>query len=461
MQLKNCDKYGTIIENNINHFLSMNIKQSIIFFPLFLISLFFVEISHGFFENNNKSDSQAESDKREFLEFASTIYDAIDEMYIEKLPVQKLKKNFASGFLHSLDPHSAYMTRQDIEDAEISSTGEFAGIGVEIISQDNAIQVVSAIEDTPAFKAGIQSGDYIVSIDGQSAIGMSLNQAVKKMRGKPGTDIVLTIVRDKETEPQDIRITRDIVRIIPVKHRMEGLYADIAYIRVTVFNEQTTPLVEEAFNELINQNPSLKGIILDLRNNPGGLMDEAIFLSDLFLDDGIIVTTRSRYEDDIIFDASSGDIADELPIIVLINGGSASASEIVAGALKYNYRGVVVGEKSFGKGSVQVIREFDDEEDGAIKITIARYYTPNNVSIQARGIEPNIVVKQMDISKKKASYTTHNESSLIDHLKSSAKYKENKIETNKDTEYYEDNQLSHAIDILYGIHYSDLKKTKG
>jgi carboxyl-terminal processing protease len=297
--------------------------------------------------------------------------------------------------LTSLDPHSSYLDRKNFDDMRVQTKGEFGGLGIEVTMENGLVKVVSPIDDTPAFRAGVQAGDMISHLDGDPVLGLTLSEAVEKMRGPVNTDILLTIRRG-EREPFEVAITRAVITIRSVRSRVEG---DIGYIRITTFNEQTYTGVEKAIKDISEEvGDKVSGFVLDLRNNPGGLLDQAISVSDAFLHQGEIVSTRGRNTDDAQrFNARAGDLAGGLPLVVLINGGSASASEIVAGALQDHRRAIVMGTKSFGKGSVQTIIPLSGH--GAMRLTTARYFTPSGRSIQAKGIDPDIAVAPAKIEE--------------------------------------------------------------
>ena len=335
-------------------------------------------------------------DPYELMELFGAVYDAVKTDYVEETDDQKLVEAAINGMLTSLDPHSGYMDAESYDDMETQTKGEFGGLGIEITADKGFVRVMSPIDDTPAFKAGLQTGDYITHIDGLSVAGLSLNDAVKKMRGKPGTEVTLTISR-QEKEPFDVTLKRAIIKVKPVKYEVKG---NVGYIRIVSFSETTADMTKKAVLELTKKigKDKIHGLILDLRNNPGGLLDQAVAVCDLFLDGGEIVSTRSRRpEDTMRFSAGKGDMTNGLPIVVIINEGSASASEIVSGALQDHHRALLVGLKSFGKGSVQTIRSIPGF--GGIRMTTARYYTPSGKSIQAKGIEPDIVIPRAKIEE--------------------------------------------------------------
>ncbi|MFO0513952.1 MAG: S41 family peptidase, partial [Rhodobacterales bacterium] len=313
--------------------------------------------------------------------------------YVEEVEPKDLIEAAINGMLTSLDPHSSYLPPDDFDDMQVQTRGEFGGLGIEVTQEDGFVKVVSPMDDTPAAAAGIQSGDFITHVNGESLMGLLLDEAVEKMRGPVGSEIVLTIVREGLADPFDVSIIRDTIKLTAVRSRVVG---DAIVLRVTTFNDQTYPNLEEGLNKSIAELggiDNVSGIVLDLRNNPGGLLNQAIKVSDAFLEKGEIVSTRGRNpQDGERFNATGGDLAQGKPMVVLINGGSASASEIVAGALQDHRRAVVVGTKSFGKGSVQTLVPL--RGDGAMRLTTARYYTPSGRSIQALGVSPDIVVKQ-------------------------------------------------------------------
>ena len=343
-----------------------------------------------------KEEKSTPKDPYMLMEMFGAIYNAVKTEYVEETDDQKLIESAIDGMLTALDPHSGFMDNESYAEMETQTKGEFGGLGIEVSSEKGFVRVVSPIDDTPAFKAGLQAGDYITHIDGLSVVGLSLNDAVKKMRGKVGTKITLTISR-KDAEPFDVTITRAIIKVKPVKYEAKG---DIAYVRIVSFSETTEKMTREAIEKLTKEigADKIRGILLDLRNNPGGLLDQAVGVSDLFLNSGEIVSTRSRKpEDTMRYSATKGDITNGLPIVVLINEGTASAAEIVSGALQDHHRALIMGLKSFGKGSVQTVRSIPGF--GGIRLTIARYYTPSGLSIQAKGITPDIVVPRAKIEE--------------------------------------------------------------
>ena len=363
-----------------------------------------------------------------------------------------------NGMLTSLDPHSSYLPPSDFDQMKVQTRGEFGGLGIEVTQEEGYVKVVSPIDDTPAFRAGIEAGDLITAVDGQSLLGLSLDEAVKLMRGPVGSEIVLTIFRETIEEPYDVTIIRDTIKPLVVRHRLEG---DTAYVRLTTFNDQTYRGLEKAIKEMTKEAGGIKninGFVLDLRNNPGGLLSQAIKVSDAFLDKGEIVSTRSKHKGEgDRFNAMRGDLAKGKPIVVIINGGSASASEIVAGALQDHRRAIILGTKSFGKGSVQTIMPL--QGNGAIRLTTSRYYTPSGRSIQAVGVVPDILVEprkasEDDENSKKTRSEASLRGSLTKELSETDKKRldEEEEKLNEKAKLQrEDYQLSYAIDLLRGF----------
>ncbi len=330
------------------------------------------------------------------LNLFGDVFERVRAEYVEEVTDEQLIENAINGMLTALDPHSSYLNRKNFQDMQVQTRGEFGGLGIEVTMENGLVKVVSPIDETPAFRAGLQPGDLITHLDGEPIMGLTINEAVEKMRGPVGTDIKLTVRRGAAAEPFDVTLTRAVVKVQSVRHRREG---DIGYIRITSFTEQTQSGLEKAIASLEQEiGENLKGFVLDLRNNPGGLLDQAVSVSDTFLDKGEIVSTRGReVEEGTRFNAKVGDLARKLPIVVLINGGSASASEIVAGALQDHRRAIVLGTQSFGKGSVQTIIPLPGH--GAMRLTTARYYTPSGRSIQQLGITPDIEVQPAKVEE--------------------------------------------------------------
>jgi carboxyl-terminal processing protease len=361
----------------------------------------------------------AAADTYRQLNLFGDIFERVRTHYVEKPDDAKLVESAINGMLNGLDPHSSYMDAKSFRDMQVQTRGEFGGLGIEVTMEDGLVKVVAPIDETPAAKAGVRAGDVITHLDDEAVQGLTLNQAVEKMRGPVNTKIRLKIMRKGNDAPIEIAITRDTIRVRSVRSNVDG--DDIGYVRITQFNEQTTDGLKKAITDIGNQisNDKIKGYVVDLRNNPGGLLDQAISVSDAFLERGEIVSTRGRDpEETQRFNARPGDLTKGKPVIVLINGGSASASEIVAGALQDHRRATLLGTRSFGKGSVQTIIPLGSG-NGALRLTTARYFTPSGRSIQAKGISPDIEVLQ-DVPeeiKARASTDTKGESSLRGHLK--------------------------------------------
>jgi carboxyl-terminal processing protease len=377
------------------------------------------------------------------LSIFNEVYNRVKNQYVEELTDKELVEKALNGMLQALDPHSSYMNEEVYKEMQVDTAGAFGGLGIEITTDKSFIKIVSPIDDTPAQKAGVQAGDYITHLDGVSVIDMTLKEAIDIMRGEVGASITLTIVRGTEN-PFDIEIERDIIKVQSVKHR---LIDDIGVLRISTFNEQTTLGLKKIIEELESSDNPPIGYVLDLRNNPGGLLTESISVSDIFLEQGEIVSIRGREKKDVkVYSAKKGDLINKKPLIVLINEGSASASEIVAGALQDHDRAVIMGIKSFGKGSVQTVVPIDS---GAIRLTIAKYYTPSGDSIQAVGIEPDIIVPRAELNIID-DYFTFRESDYKDALENETN---EGVEEEEDyTELLEnDYQLSRAIDAVKTI----------
>lgn len=411
------------------------------------------------FGTPNVGKATAATSTYEHLELLGDIFERTRSAYVEEVDEKDLIENAINGMLTSLDPHSSYMPPEAFSDMQVDTKGEFGGLGIEVTMEEGFVKVVSPIDDTPAAGAGLEAGDYITHIDGESVLGLTIGEAVDRMRGLVGTDIELTIAREEAEEPFDVTITRDTIKIKAVKYRVEG---DIGYLRISKFSEKTFDDLEAGMASIkkeLGEN-GVSGYVVDLRNNPGGLLTQAVAVSDAFLDKGEIVSTRGRDQQNADrYNAQLGDLADGKPVVVLVNGGSASASEIVAGALQDHRRGIVVGEKTFGKGSVQTIMPLSSK--GAIRLTTARYYTPSGRSIQALGVEPDIVVEQVkldkteDVEKRKR----YSESQIRGSLKNDSLTEEEQAIRKKEEEAHaateklrgEDYQLAYAIDLLHGL----------
>ncbi len=416
----------------------------------------------------SQSASAANSEIYRQLDLFGEVLERVRSDYVEKPDDSKLIEAAINGMLSALDPHSAYLNPKHFRDMQVQTRGEFGGLGIEVTMENGVVKVVAPIEDTPAAKAGIQSGDLITALDKEQIQGLTLQEAVEKMRGPVNSPITLTIVRKGVEDPFDVKVTRDIIHINPVKYNAEG--DDVGYIRITTFNEQTTANLQKAIEDLKKQlGPKLKGYVIDLRNNPGGLLDQAISVSDAFLDQGAIVLTRGRnLEETQRSNARPGDLTDGKQLVVLINGGSASASEIVAGALQDHHRAIILGTRSFGKGSVQTIIPLGS--NGALRLTTARYYTPSGRSIQAKGIDPDVVVEEElpdDLKKKADELSTRGEANLRGHLKiegasddDEASQEESGSSSYVAPEKEKDTQLNYALDLLRGIKSVDTETKK-
>ena len=397
------------------------------------------------------STSSAETYR--LLNLFGDVFEQVKAKYVEEVDDKQLIEAAINGMLTSLDPHSSYLNMDNFEEMQVDTRGEFGGLGIEVTMEDGFVKVIAPIYDTPAEKAGLQPGDFITHIDGTAIRGMTLNDAVEMMRGKVNTDIVLTIIRKGEQAPFDVTLTRAVIKIQSVRAEAKD---DIGYIRITKFNEQTFSGLQRAMGDMRDQiGPEIKGLVIDLRNNPGGLLDQAISVSDAFLDKGEIVSTRPRdTQNTERYNARSGDLAEGLPIVVLINDGSASASEIVAGALQDHRRAVIMGTRSFGKGSVQTILPMPGNV--ALRLTTARYYTPSGKSIQEVGIVPDIIVPQARVESIESD-TRRSEASLNGALRNEdaattdAEKDANSRRDEAEQLAIDDYQLSRALDMIRGI----------
>ena len=400
------------------------------------------------------------------LNLFGDVFERVRADYVEEVSDKELIENAINGMLTALDPHSSYLNEKNYRDMQVQTKGEFGGLGIEVTLENGLVKVVSPIDDTPAFRAGIQPQDLITHLDGEQVLGLTLQQAVERMRGKVDTDIRLTI-RRKGRKPFDVTLTRAIIKIRSVRSRIER--KNIGYVRITSFNEQTHKGLIKAMEKLrADAEGGLKGIVLDLRNNPGGLLDQAVAVADAFLDKGEIVSTRSRRKENAQrFNARPGDLAKVLPIVVLINGGSASASEIVAGALQDHGRAIIMGTRSFGKGSVQTIVPLPGQ--GAMRLTTSRYYTPSGRSIQAKGIDPDIVIEQSKVepinqgsrrseADLRGALTNDSDGDAPKKKDKTAKKDEKKDEKDAKPKV-SDYQLNRAVDLLRGIALFSRKST--
>lgn len=403
--------------------------------------------------DKKKAPKEESFDTYEMLNLFGEVMERAKVSYVEEVSDQKLIESAVNGMLSSLDPHSSFLDAKSFKYLNEQTQGKFGGLGIEVTMENGVVKVVSPIDDTPAFRAGLKPGDYIISIDGTPVIGMTLNEAVEKMRGKVGTKIKLTIRRASE-KPFDVSLKREEIKIQSVKSDIKA--KDIAYIRVSSFNDGSDKTIKDEFAKMQKKTKKgIKGLIIDVRNNPGGLLDQAVAISDLFLNGGEIVSTRSRNEEDTLkYSATEGDIAEGMPIVVIINDGSASASEILAGALQDHKRAVILGEKSFGKGSVQSVIPFG--KYGAIRLTTARYYTPSGRSIQAKGIEPDIEVKPAKVELLNTDGLTISEAELKNALKNDnidngGKKAKADNDSAKDEELKKDYQLLRAVDTIKAL----------
>ena len=423
-----------------------------------ILLLFFVvsKFSLANSEQENNTNTIPLDEIRIFTE----IFSKIKSDYVENIDDKVLLKNAIHGMLQGLDPHSVYLDKEAYKELQEGTSGEFGGLGIEVGYEDGFVKVISPIDDTPAQKAGIKAGDLIIRIDGKSAKGISLMDAVKMMRGKPGSEIELTIVREGEEKPFNVSIVRDVITIINVKTKI--IEPGFGYVRISNFQIHTVKDLSKSLKNLEKENNyALRGLVLDLRNNPGGLLNAAVGVSDLFLNNGLIVYTEGKIKDsNLKFNAKPNELLKHIPIIVLVNGGSASASEIVAGALQDHKRAIIMGERTFGKGSVQTILPMNDET--ALKLTTARYYTPSGRSIQASGIEPDMIVRNIQFNIKNDSNISTGlikEADLSGHLDEETTEDNSKKGNDDNSSLIEtDYQLYEALNVLRGLSIH-LKKT--
>tara|TARA_Y100000590_G_scaffold447696_1_gene583292 strand:+ start:186 stop:1487 length:1302 start_codon:yes stop_codon:yes gene_type:complete len=402
----------------------------------------------------NVQSASKNKETYEYLDLFGQIFDKVRSEYVEEVTDQELIEKAIDGMLTGLDPHSGYMNEEVWQEMQMDTQGKFGGLGIEITMEEGFVKVISPIEDSPAFEAGILAGDFIIQIDKTPVFGLTLNEAVELMRGEKGEPITITISRDGN-EPFEVKIIRDIIKIQSVKHE---IYGDIGYLRITSFTEQTEEGLLKSIKKIEKENENIKGFILDLRSNPGGLLSQAVKVTDIFLKRGEIVSTRGRDKKDIRrYRAKNKDVTDGKPIVVLINGGSASASEIVAGALQDHRRAIIVGTQSFGKGSVQTIIPFQrssaDDVSG-IRLTTARYYTPSGESIQGKGISPDITVEQGEFES--YEFKRYSESDLKDSLDKNEDTTTNENDedielSEKEKKLAKDYQLQRALDLLKGL----------
>ena len=415
----------------------------------FVVTSFICILASGLFlaaPYTTRAQSNNDETYRQLTLFGD-VFQRVRSDYVEQVSDQELIEAAINGMLTSLDPHSAYLPDDNFKKMQVQTKGKFGGLGIEVTMENGFVKVVSPIDDTPADKAGLQPEDLIISVDGISIVGLTLNEAVEKLRGPIGSNVKIAVQRAQD-EPFEVDITRDEIKIRSVRSR---LYDSVGYVRITTFSEQTSPGLQKALDDLqAESSEGLTGLVIDLRNNPGGLLSEAIRVSDAFLEEGEIVSTRGRGESDIQHAyARPGDISDGLPIVVLINSGSASASEIVAGALKDHRRAIVMGTRSFGKGSVQTITPMPGH--GAMRLTTARYFTPSGVSIQAKGISPDIEVALARIEKLEGGPVREEDlRGALDSKDESSASSEDTPEPPADP-IEVDYQLARAIDLLRGL----------
>jgi carboxyl-terminal processing protease len=387
------------------------------------------------------------------LDLFGDAFERVRANYVREVDDSELINSAINGMVSSLDPHSSYMDPKEFADMQVQTRGEFGGLGLEVTQEDGLVKVVTPIDDTPAARAGVKTGDFISAIDGTSIQGMPLNEAVERMRGPSDSKVTLTVLRSGEKKPLEITLTRAVIRVESVKYEKKD---DIGYIRISSFSEKTDAGLKKAVADLKKQiGANLKGYVLDLRNDPGGLLDQAIAVSDDFLTGGEVVSTRGRRpEDTQRYNARGGDITDGKPVVILVNEGTASASEIVAGALQDHRRATVIGVTSFGKGSVQTIIPLGGQRGGALRLTTAKYYTPSGRSIQATGITPDIAVSNLTEKEQSEAdqFTSRSEATLAGHLDAEGAQRNTKMPTIRPEEgkKYDDFQLSYAMDRLEG-----------
>ena len=377
------------------------------------------------------------------------IFTQIKNNYIEPVSDEQLLDYAIEGMLNGLDPHSVYLKDDRFDDLSEGTSGSFTGLGMEIVMENGFVKVIAPIDDTPAAKAGIQTGDIIIRMDGKTVSGLSLAEATERMRGAPGTSIILTILRESEPDPFDVELTRAVVQLSSVKRRSFG--DQIGYLRISQFQTATAESFRKELNVLL-ENENFRGLILDLRNNPGGLLSSAISISDIFIDDGLIVSTESRQQQDgLKYSATPTDLLEGKPIVVLINGGSASAAEIVAGALQDHGRALILGTNSFGKGSVQTVLNLGEKE--AIKLTTARYYTPDGHSIQAQGIVPDVTIEPRQFAEQEEGFARLKENDLPGRLDNDEQDVVEKSELSAEASSLleRDYQLNEAFNLLHGL----------
>ena len=421
---------------------------------ILLVSVLIISITQSVLAKNEELQNKEEPTRFESLSKLTKVIGTVEKYYVDNIELEEIVNKSLKGLMKELDAHSSFLDKSSSKEMKIQTKGEFGGLGITVGMRDGALTVISPIDNTPAYKAGIKASDIILKIDEKATLNMTLEEAVSLMRGKPKSDIVLTIVREGERKPIKIKITRDIIEIQSVfakKIQDENLL----YIRVTSFDEKVVDGIKDA----INKNKNVDGIVLDLRNNPGGLLSQAIGVSDIFIENGVIVSQKGRDEQSQeVFKAKKSNTLSNHPLVTLINGGSASASEIVSGALQDHKRAVIVGEKSFGKGSVQAVLPITSDRSENIKLTIAKYYLPNGRTIQAKGVNPDIISHAGEITPEKNADFKIKEADLKKHLEGELeKVEEKKKKSNKEEDIVtieqivKDNQLNTAIGILKSL----------
>ncbi len=430
-------------------------KEQIRNFLLIISLAFLINLIIYNYDTNNLSAAKTSLPLNQLQTF-SEVYLKIKQNYVDDISDKEIFDNAIKGMLEGLDPHSTFLNEKDFEDLQIGTKGEFGGLGIEVTMEEGFVKVITPIDDTPAYRAGIKAGDLIIEIDNNSAKGLSLNQAVDLMRGKVGTDIFLTIARKGENAPLEIKITRDKIKVQSVKY--EIIDKHYGYIRISSFQNKTGKNLKEALSKLkSNSKNNIKGYVLDMRNNPGGVLGAAVDVSDAFIKGKKkIVYTKGKKEDAMYeFISNNIDLAEGKPIVVLINGGSASASEIVAGALQDHKRAIIMGTQSFGKGSVQTILPITSKT--AVKLTTALYFTPEGRSIQAKGITPDIIVKNLELNSLDEGKMIK-ESDLQGHIKNNDKNSKQKELSKENDKLKNDYQLSEAINLLKGLNILSFNK---
>jgi carboxyl-terminal processing protease len=419
--------------------------------------LVFVICFLSFFSLSPVQSKESKKETYEQLDLFGQVFDLIQSKYVEEVGSKELIEAAINGMLSSLDPHSGFLAPKSFDDMQVDTKGSFGGLGIEVTQQDGFVKVVSPMDDTPAYKAGVLAGDFITFVDDKPMLGLTLSEAVEIMRGPVGSTITLTIVREGLEDPIEVKLKRAVIKLTAAKVRLEN---DVVIMRVTTFNKQTIPNLKDGIADKLKSlsETKIKGFVLDLRNNPGGLLSEAISVTDLFLDQGEIVSTRDREGNGERFKATKGDLAEGKPLVVLINAGSASASEIVAGALQDHGRAIVLGTKSFGKGSVQSVLPMG--QNGGIRLTTARYYTPSGRSIQALGVTPDVFLEFKSVEESEEdNRKTFSEADLEGALSNDSLTEAEKEMLRKEEISFQettkrrnkDNQLAHAIDLIEGL----------